>query len=546
MGVCRAERKKNESFDGNRLFSINIANKVLKSICKITVKRKKGIVYGFGFFMNLTDSDKYLITNYDIISKEMINENIEIEIYDNKKINLSLHERDIQYFPKKKNITIIQIKKEDEIYNNVEFLYYDMNYINGYDIYKDVYIYSIGHPDGENASYERGKIINIKDYEFNFNIPIDKCSAGCPIILLDNNINLIQVIGIHKKTEADDEINLSSGTFIGEIFKGKSISINNYIIAEIIIKDDDIDKNIRIINSYEECKKQKNMEESIKEEKMNEEEIKQCIIEINNEPIPFKYNHIFSEAGKYIIKYSFKSLLTKVNYMFSKCNYLTNIDLSNFNTRNIINMSGMFHDSGALENIDVSFFDTFKVKNMHRMFSGCESLKDIDLSIFNTQNVTSMSRMFENCKSLKSIDISNFNTQNVTNMNFMFYGCKSLQSIDLSNFDTKNVTNMSYMFGECRALLNLDLSKFNIQNVNDMGWMFLYCTSLSNLDISNFNTQNAVNMESMFLFCESLTSLKIANDNNVKDNKIMKIFKKCKDMEKNKNSKLNKIEKINE
>ena len=544
MGVCRSDRKRNELFYGSKLFSINIANKVLKSICKIKVKMKKGIVYGFGFFMHLTNLDKYLITNYDIISKETINENIEIEIYDNKNINLSLHERDIQYFPKKKNITIIQIKKEDEIYNNVEFLYYDMNYINGYDIYKDVYVYSIGHPDGENASYERGKIINIKDCEFYFDIPIDKCSSGCPIILLDNNINLIQVIGINKKPEDDDAINLSKGTFIGEIFKNNNISINNYIIAEIIIKDDDINKNIRIINSYEEYKKKKNIEENIKEEKKNEEEIKECKIEINNELIPFKYHHIFPETGKYIIKYSFKSLLTKVNYIFSKCYHLSNIDLSNFSTRNVINMSGMFHDCCALENINVSFFDTFKVKNMHRMFSGCESLQDIDLSIFNTQNVTSMSRMFENCKSLKNIDITNFNTQNVSNMNFMFYGCKSLQSIDLSNFDTKNVNNMSHMFGECRSLIDLDLSKFYTQNVKYMGWMFLYCTSLTNLDLSNFNIQNVVNMESMFLFCESLTSLKLGNNDNIEENKIMKIFKKCKEMEKNKNSKLNKIEKI--
>jgi len=60
------------------------------------------------------------------------------------------------------------------------------------------------------------------------------------------------------------------------------------------------------------------------------------------------------------------------------------------------------------------------------MFDGCKSLTNIDLSNFNTQNVINMVSMFSWCNSLKNIDLSNFNTQNVTNMNFMFNCCESL------------------------------------------------------------------------------------------------------------------------
>ena len=42
------------------------------------------------------------------------------------------------------------------------------------------------------------------------------------------------------------------------------------------------------------------------------------------------------------------------------------------------------------------------------MFYECNSLKNIDLSNFNTQNVINMSRMFYGCKSLTNIDLSNF------------------------------------------------------------------------------------------------------------------------------------------
>ena len=45
------------------------------------------------------------------------------------------------------------------------------------------------------------------------------------------------------------------------------------------------------------------------------------------------------------------------------------------------------------------------------MFYDCKSLKSLDISNFNTQNVNNMSGMFYNCKSLTSLDVSNFNTQ---------------------------------------------------------------------------------------------------------------------------------------
>ena len=54
------------------------------------------------------------------------------------------------------------------------------------------------------------------------------------------------------------------------------------------------------------------------------------------------------------------------------------------------------------------------------MFSRCSSIKELNLSNFNTNNVTNMSTMFKECSSLKDLNLSNFNTNNVT---YMFYGC---------------------------------------------------------------------------------------------------------------------------
>ena len=138
-------------------------------------------------------------------------------------------------------------------------------------------------------------------------------------------------------------------------------------------KDKDINKEIQIINSYENYQREWNAE--IKKEYMNEEEIKKCEIRINDKLIPFTYLYKFTNKGKYIIKYSFYNYLSKTNYMFSHCSSLTNIDLSNFNTQNVTDMSWMFSWCSSLTNINLSNFNTQNVTNMSWMFSGCSSLK---------------------------------------------------------------------------------------------------------------------------------------------------------------------------
>ena len=48
----------------------------------------------------------------------------------------------------------------------------------------------------------------------------------------------------------------------------------------------------------------------------------------------------------------------------------------------------------------------------------CSSLTSLNLSNFNTNNVTNMSYMFNKCSSLTSLNLSNFNTNNVYDIRF--------------------------------------------------------------------------------------------------------------------------------
>ena len=71
------------------------------------------------------------------------------------------------------------------------------------------------------------------------------------------------------------------------------------------------------------------------------------------------------------------------------------------------------------------------------MFFNCISLTIINLSNFNTQNVTNMSGIFSECSSLTNINLSNFNTQNVNKMSDMFEGCSSLKKQNVITNDKK-------------------------------------------------------------------------------------------------------------
>ena len=67
------------------------------------------------------------------------------------------------------------------------------------------------------------------------------------------------------------------------------------------------------------------------------------------------------------------------------------------------------------------------------MFFRCSSLKELNLNNFNTNNVTNMSDMFRRCSSLKELNLNNFNTNNVTDMSGMFSKCSDELKLKLKS-----------------------------------------------------------------------------------------------------------------
>ena len=110
------------------------------------------------------------------------------------------------------------------------------------------------------------------------------------------------------------------------------------------------------------------------------------------------------------------------------------------------NIFGMFFNFYKLKSLDLSDFDSSYVTNLSHMFTQCYELEEVNLSSFDTSKVTNMEQMFRFSRKIKYLNLSNFNTENVTNMKEMFDNMHYLIELDISNFNTKNVKNMDSMF----------------------------------------------------------------------------------------------------
>ena len=222
------------------------------------------------------------------------------------------------------------------------------------------------------------------------------------------------------------------------------------------------------------------------------------------------------------------------SFMFSGCRKLKTIGPkagSNFDTKNMISMRGMFEYCYALEELDVSGWDTGNVSKMSGMFSGCRNLKKLDVSNFNTSKATSFGEqgggMFSGCSGLTELNVSNFDTSKATDMREMFSSCSGLTSLDLSKWVIGKTLAMNLMFSGCSGLTELDLSNFRTKPDSYFSAVFRHCMSLKKLDISGLDTSNVTSFTTwggIFEGCTALTSVKWPGEGKWASNASIKTF----------------------
>ena len=211
------------------------------------------------------------------------------------------------------------------------------------------------------------------------------------------------------------------------------------------------------------------------------------------------------------------SNVNDMSRMFAYLENIEDLDLSNFKVKNVKNMEYMFIGMTKIRNLNLDWENNSDVSNTRGMFSGLKLIKSLNLSNLDTRNVVNMSAMFENMSSLEGIQFGEkFVTKNVTTMGGMFSNDIELKTLDLSRFNTSSVTNMEYMFYQNHKLNTLNLSNFNTSRVQNMSYMFSNMWALENLDVSSFDTSNVTNMAHMFGGLAKITTLNLNNFNTSK------------------------------
>ncbi|MFT9084490.1 MAG: BspA family leucine-rich repeat surface protein [Leuconostoc pseudomesenteroides] len=216
--------------------------------------------------------------------------------------------------------------------------------------------------------------------------------------------------------------------------------------------------------------------------------------------------------------------VTNMSYMFQYTG-LTELDLHTWNVAKVTTFANMFQKA-KITALNLSSWrnnDSSVTTSMAYMFDGTSTLTTLNLSNFKTASVTNMSYTFR-ATGLTELDLSNWDVNKVTSFTYMFYGADKLITLDVSNWgDNRSAASvvMDYMFAYTSALTSLNLTNFKTDNVTTMAYMFS-ATALTTLDLHSWNVDTVLTFQGMFLSAK-FTTLDLSNwgENRSANNVIM-------------------------
>ena len=218
----------------------------------------------------------------------------------------------------------------------------------------------------------------------------------------------------------------------------------------------------------------------------------------------------------------------------------SSIDVSDFRTSHVTDMSGLFQNIGR-SSLDLSDWNTGNVEKMGWMFANTRTditsapLKEIKgLENWDVRNVQDFSHMFHSggvpveigsfvpTGSLTKLDLSNWKLDHVTLTDHMFSLCKKLTfdsdaMANMANWNTSSDESMSGMFQEMNKVKDLSfISNWDVSSVKDMSYLFQNDYALTHVgDLSHWNTNKVGTVSDlnysfamMFTGCEPLQEIK--------------------------------------
>lgn len=217
-------------------------------------------------------------------------------------------------------------------------------------------------------------------------------------------------------------------------------------------------------------------------------------------------------APKYISFYSYSgadldyetthldtSNITSLQYMFSGCNNITSLNLSEFDLSNVV--TGSFFITSCNSLVSITGLECFKnapkLNTLRRAFSYNSALTSITLDLENSPACDFQ----EIVSSDTSLQTANFSNIKPTDMSSMFSGCSSLVNVNFSNLDFSSFGGyLTNLFNGCSSLVSVDLSMFSFANSLSLraNKMFNGCTNLTHIDLRNMLFTKVTQYTDMF------------------------------------------------
>ncbi len=159
-------------------------------------------------------------------------------------------------------------------------------------------------------------------------------------------------------------------------------------------------------------------------------------------------SHIYTQNGTYVVKIKQNRAL--------RCN---DLDWDNYTIIKVLHLSNIFTDA------------TF-------MFFKCQNLTEIHCTNWDTSSITNFRHFANRCSNLKILDTSNWDTSNSTNFEFFATSCTLLTNLNVTNWNVSRVRGFSYFAYGCSNLTKLDLNTWEI-TTNAIDNIANGCTSIT-------------------------------------------------------------------
>jgi surface protein len=210
------------------------------------------------------------------------------------------------------------------------------------------------------------------------------------------------------------------------------------------------------------------------------------------------------------------SSLENIEEMFHDCRKMVSVDMNSLDTSKVKTMECMFYWCKKLKNIYCGELDMSSLENAHEAFYELP-IEEIDMLNWNAKNIKDTSYMFYDCANLKTVKLFDLNNSTLENPSHMFDGCTALTTLEgnLTNLVLNDVWSFEYTFAGLN-LKEIDLSGLYAPKVRHIEGMFgggKYETiKLANVQMYPVtNDEGYIIFDRLFSNCVNLKNLDLTN-----------------------------------